>query len=240
VDETGSVGSSSPLIAGLLVLALPRKSIGSVALREEITIVQQRDIISGAILARRKVTPELLDVIAQAEPILKDFAKVILQDTALRSLLIVGHTDSIGGEAYNVNLSKQRAFTVATTLQASGVVGKYIHIVPMGKQQPFATNSTPKGRQMNRRVEFFISDIPEATETALRRIEFDPCFRNDHEPGAPCDATPKRIPIFSPDSDSKPVSHLNLTTKASERPRLPDITMERRPLKDSDDSESSK
>jgi hypothetical protein len=55
----------SPLLAGLLVLALPRKSIGSVALREEITIVQQRDIISGAILARRKVTPELLDVIAQ-------------------------------------------------------------------------------------------------------------------------------------------------------------------------------
>jgi hypothetical protein len=54
----------SPLLAGLLVLALPRKSIGT-AHTEEITIVQQRDIISGAILARRQVTPELLDLIAQ-------------------------------------------------------------------------------------------------------------------------------------------------------------------------------
>jgi outer membrane protein OmpA-like peptidoglycan-associated protein len=175
-----------------------------------------------------------------AEPILQDFAKVILKDTALRSLLIVGHTDSIGDDAYNVNLSKQRAFTVATTLKTSGVVGKFIHIIPMGKQQPFATNSTKEGRQLNRRVEFFVSDIPEATETAVRLIRFNPCFRNDHEPGAPCDDTLKRIPIFSADSDSKPVGQLNLTAKATERPRLPDITMERPSLPGLDDSGSSK
>jgi outer membrane protein OmpA-like peptidoglycan-associated protein len=174
-----------------------------------------------------------------AGPILTDFAKVILKDTTLRSLLIVGHTDSIGDDAYNVNLSKNRAFTVATTLQASGV-GKFIHIIPMGKQQPFATNSTREGRQLNRRVEFFISDIPEATETAVRLIRFNPCFRNDHEPGAPCDDTPKRIPIFSPDSDSKPVGQLNLTSKAPERSRLPDITMERPSLPELNDSSSTK
>jgi outer membrane protein OmpA-like peptidoglycan-associated protein len=175
-----------------------------------------------------------------AEPILRDFAKVILKDTALRSLLIVGHTDAIGDEAYNINLSKKRAFTVAATLQASGVIGKYIHIVPMGKQQPFATNSTREGRQLNRRVEFFVSDVPEATETAVRIIRFNPCFRNDHEPGAPCDDTPKRIPIFSPDSDSRPVGQLNLTAKAPERSKLPDVTLERPPLPGSDDSGSSK
>ena len=174
-----------------------------------------------------------------AEPILRDFAKVILKDPALRSLLIVGHTDSIGDDAYNVNLSKQRTFTIATTLQASGI-GKFIHIIPMGKQQPFATNSTREGRQLNRRVEFFISDIPEATETAVRLIRFNPCFRNDHEAGAPCDDTPKRIPIFSPDSDSKPVGQLNLTAKVPERSRIPDITIERPSLKDLNDSDSSK
>jgi outer membrane protein OmpA-like peptidoglycan-associated protein len=175
-----------------------------------------------------------------AEPVLRDFAKVILKDTGLRSLLIVGHTDSIGEEAYNVNLSKKRAFTVAATLQASGVIGKYIHIIPMGKQQPFATNSTREGRQLNRRVEFFVSDIPEATETAVRLMRFNPCFRNDHEPGAPCDDMVKRIPIFSPDSDSRPVGQLNLTAKAPERSRLPDVTLERPSLPGSDDSGSSK
>ena len=45
-----------------------------------------------------------------AEPILRDFAKVILKDTALRSLLIVGHTDSIGDDAYNVNLIQKARF----------------------------------------------------------------------------------------------------------------------------------
>lgn len=71
-----------------------------------------------------------------AEPILNDFAKVILKDTWQRSLLIVGHTDSVGGEAYNVDLSKKRAFTVAKTLQAAGAAGKCIHIVPMENNSP--------------------------------------------------------------------------------------------------------
>ena len=151
--------------------------------------------------------------------------------------MIVGHTDSVGGDAYNVDLSKKRAFTVAKSLQAAGAAGKYIHIVPMGKQQPFATNSTREGRQLNRRVEFFISDIPEATETAARLVPFNPCFRNDNEPGAPCDDTVKRIPIFSVDSDSKPVRQLNLTSKPPERSTIPDITSERPSLKELNDSE---
>src|SRR5262249_23839893 len=172
-----------------------------------------------------------------AGPILQDFVKIILKNNTLRSLLIVGHTDSIGDEAYNVNLSKMRAFTVATTLKESGVLAKYIHIIPMGKQQPFATNSTREGRQLNRRVEFFVSDIPEATETAVQLVPFNPCFRNDNEPGAPCDDTVKRIPIFSVDSDSKPVRQLNLTSKPPERSTIPDITSERPSLKELNDSE---
>jgi hypothetical protein len=54
----------SPLIAGLLVLALPGGKRLGAAHAEEITIVQQRDIVSGKILAHRTVTPELLDLIA--------------------------------------------------------------------------------------------------------------------------------------------------------------------------------
>ena len=165
-----------------------------------------------------------------ADPIIRDLAQVILRDAALRSLLIVGHTDSIGTDDYNVALSKRRAFKVAQSLQAAGVNGKYIGIIPMGKEQPVATNGTDEGRALNRRVEFFISDIPEATEKAVQLIPFNPCFRNDQNaegslPGGDCDNTLKRIPIFSLGSDTKPRSLFDL--KPPERPRLPDSPLDR-------------
>ena len=177
-----------------------------------------------------------------AEPVVRDLAKVILQDTALRSFLIVGHTDSVGADEYNVSLSKKRAFTVAASLQAAGVNPRYIHIIPMGKEQPFATNSTPDGRKLNRRVEFFISDIPEATLIAVQRIRFNPCFRNDYitegNPAAvPCDDTPRRIPIFSLYSDSKPTGQINLTSKPPERSRLPDTPVVRPSIKELEESD---
>jgi outer membrane protein OmpA-like peptidoglycan-associated protein len=170
-----------------------------------------------------------------AEPILRDLAKVLKQDKALRSLLIVGHTDSSGPDYYNVTLSKKRAFTVAQSLQAAAVNAKYIGIIPMGKEQPFATNSTKEGRALNRRVEFFISDIPEATEKAIQLIPFNPCFRNDQTPGdntsaSACDNTPKRIPIYSLDSDTKARGRIDLTP--IERPKLPDNKLERPRLRE--------
>jgi outer membrane protein OmpA-like peptidoglycan-associated protein len=172
-----------------------------------------------------------------AEPIVQDLAKIIVQDTALRSILIVGHTDSAGPDSYNVTLSKNRAFTVATDLQKAGVTGKYIHIIPMGKEQPYATNSTVEGRRLNRRVEFFISDIPEATEKAVQLIRFNPCFRSDYSVDrssttAPCDDSLKRIPIFSLDSNTKPTGLLNLSAKPPERPRLPNNPLNRPSLQD--------
>ena len=174
-----------------------------------------------------------------AEPIISDLAKAIQQDTALRSLLIVGHTDAVGKDEYNVTLSKKRAFTVAGSLQKAGVNAKYIHIIAMGKQQPSATNSTEEGRRLNRRVEFFISDVPEATRKAVEFIPFNPCYRNAHNvegssPRADCDNTPRRIPIFSIYSESKPTGQIELVAKPPERSRLPDPPFNRPSLKDLD------
>jgi outer membrane protein OmpA-like peptidoglycan-associated protein len=180
-----------------------------------------------------------------AEPVVRDLAQVIQQDVALRSLLIVGHTDAVGTDDYNVLLSKKRAFTVAMALQAAGVNGSYIRIIPMGKDQPFATNGTAEGRALNRRVEFFISDIPEATEKAVQLIPFNPCFRNDLNLGGnqspvPCDNTPRRIPIFSPSSDSKPTGLINLSAKPSERLRLPNVPLDRPSLRELEQSVPSR
>jgi outer membrane protein OmpA-like peptidoglycan-associated protein len=176
-----------------------------------------------------------------AEAILGDLAQVILKDVALRSLLVVGHTDSTGPDNYNVELSKKRAFTVAQSLQAAGVNAKFIGIIPMGKEQPAATNSTTEGRSLNRRVEFFISDIPEATEKAVQQIRFNPCFRNDQNlaagaSAADCDNTPKRIPIYSLDSDTRARGQIDLAAKPSERPRLPSMPRDRPSIRELENS----
>lgn len=126
-----------------------------------------------------------------ADRIIRDFAAVVAKDDKPRSVLIVGHTDSLGPDAYNVDLSERRAQTVFRRLKALGIDEDTLGIVPMGEAQPLLTNSTAEGRAGNRRVEFFISDALEPAIEVLARIESDPCLRNDHgvvEEGsrAPC------------------------------------------------------
>jgi outer membrane protein OmpA-like peptidoglycan-associated protein len=67
-----------------------------------------------------------------AKQAVSDFAKTILQDKGYRSILIVGHTDSLGTTEYNYNLSKNRAVTVAAELRALGVPARFMAVVPMG------------------------------------------------------------------------------------------------------------
>ena len=154
-------------------------------------------------------------------------ARVIIKDRGLRSLLVVGHTDSIGLDAYNTELSRKRAIAVATQLHAAGVKDEYLGVVPMGEAQPIATNSTESGRALNRRVEFFISDIPEATSKAIERVPFNPCFRNDDassrkEPNTGCNDVTMSIPVYPGSSGMKrPRLTIKLSGKPLERPPLP-------------------
>lgn len=66
---------------------------------------------------------------------------------------VEGHTDSIGGEDFNANLSQRRAEVVRSFLESEGVVGARLEIVGRGESDPVDTNRTDKGRQHNRRVE---------------------------------------------------------------------------------------
>ncbi len=66
---------------------------------------------------------------------------------------IAGYTDGIGSAQYNVTLSRQRAQSVVDYLVRKGVDRNNLKIVGYGKDNPVATNDTPEGRAMNRRVE---------------------------------------------------------------------------------------
>jgi len=73
------------------------------------------------------------------------------------SLIIEGHTDSKGSDAYNLKLSKQRAAAVRDYLIESGIVGTRIEATGLGESQPTASNATEEGRAENRRVEFKVT-----------------------------------------------------------------------------------
>jgi len=70
------------------------------------------------------------------------------------SLKLAGHTDNTGSLQLNLRLSKERAESVKAYLVSKGANASRIEATGYGPNQPIATNSTPEGRQLNRRVEF--------------------------------------------------------------------------------------
>jgi OmpA-OmpF porin, OOP family len=73
-------------------------------------------------------------------------------------VLIEGHTDSQGSDAYNEELSQRRAEAVARALSIRNVTPERVHAMGRGEAFPVASNGTPAGRQQNRRVEIVFSD----------------------------------------------------------------------------------
>jgi OOP family OmpA-OmpF porin len=92
--------------------------------------------------------------------VLKNEGKSKLDDLAtkvnainLEVVIAIGHTDSIGSDAYNQKLSVRRAESVKAYLVSKGVEPNRIYTEGKGEKQPVASNKTKDGRQKNRRVE---------------------------------------------------------------------------------------
>ena len=73
------------------------------------------------------------------------------------NLQIEGHTDSVGADEFNQQLSERRADSVRDFLAEQGVPASSITAKGFGKTQPVASNDTPEGRQRNRRVELVVN-----------------------------------------------------------------------------------
>jgi OmpA-OmpF porin, OOP family len=71
----------------------------------------------------------------------------------IKSIEVIGHTDSSGDAAYNQSLSEKRAKAVAAYLVSQGVDGGILSSKGMGESSPIADNRTAEGRAQNRRVE---------------------------------------------------------------------------------------
>ncbi len=102
-------------------------------------------------------------------PLLDQVAEVIgTLDPQLR-IRIEGHTDNLGGDAYNVDLSFRRSRAVVEYLASRGVARDRLEYRGYGPQHPVAPNDTPQGRALNRRVEFTILRPGEPVSSTRRR-----------------------------------------------------------------------
>ena len=92
----------------------------------------------------------------ESTPTLKEIARALQQNADLR-LRIEGHTDNIGSTDVNQQLSERRAAAVRDYLvQRESIDASRLESAGMGPSVPAADNSTPEGRQTNRRVELVV------------------------------------------------------------------------------------
>jgi OOP family OmpA-OmpF porin len=122
----------------------------------------------GAIVAKAKAAPKAAAKVTLNADALFDFDKSAIKPAAKASLnslagkvksltleviVAVGHTDSIGTDAYNQKLSIRRAEAVKKYLVSQGIEAKRIYVEGKGESQPVADNKTKEGRAKNRRVQ---------------------------------------------------------------------------------------
>lgn len=99
--------------------------------------------------AQSSVRADFYPVLDAVADVLKEYNKT--------SIAISGHTDNVGRDDYNMQLSQDRANSVGQYLASRGVASSRIGATGYGKSMPIADNSTEAGRSQNRRVEVRIN-----------------------------------------------------------------------------------
>jgi len=122
------------------------------------TILQTRDTARGLIVNMSDVLFDTgqYSLKPGAREKLAKVAGIILGHPGLK-IAVEGHTDSVGGDEYNLKLSENRANSVRAYLVSQSIDPAAVTAKGFGKTMPVADNSTAAGRQVNRRVELVVS-----------------------------------------------------------------------------------
>ena len=145
VTLAGNSGGSGPMPNGSGLGSLD--SSGAKALEQALTQNKKVDIYSIYFSFNSDVIRD------ESQPTLKDIAEVMRRHPDWK-LQVNGHTDAIGGDQFNLDLSKRRAAAVKDALVTQYKIGgDRFQTAGYGKSQPKDTNDTLEGRARNRRVE---------------------------------------------------------------------------------------
>jgi outer membrane protein OmpA-like peptidoglycan-associated protein len=127
-------------------------------LRQFSLVLETRDTARGLIVNMSDVLFDTAKYSLRpgAREKLAKVAGIISGHPGLR-LEVEGHTDNVGGDDYNQQLSEQRGSSVRDYLTQAGIPGSSVTTKGFGKSQPVASNDTSAGRQQNRRVELVVS-----------------------------------------------------------------------------------
>ena len=131
-------------------------------------ILQTRDTARGLIVNMSDVLFDTgkFSLRPVAREKLAKVAGIVSGHPGLR-LDVEGHTDSVGGDEYNQQLSEQRGESVREYLTQQGMASNSVTSKGFGKTQPVASNESAEGRQQNRRVELVISGDVIGLEIAI-------------------------------------------------------------------------
>ena len=99
------------------------------------------------------------EITPKGELVLDDVASVLAAHPEF-DVVIEGHTDSVGDDNLNLELSQQRAQSVLVYLTNMGIHTERLSATGFGESQPIAENDTVKGRALNRRIDFSVSRKP--------------------------------------------------------------------------------
>ena len=96
------------------------------------------------------------EILPESHGLLNEVAAMLNKNPQIRVINIEGHTDSVGSDRKNKQLSEKRAASVALFLAGAGVDAQRMVPKGHGEEKPIADNDTEEGRDQNRRVEFNI------------------------------------------------------------------------------------
>ncbi|WP_224360402.1 OmpA family protein [Hyalangium versicolor] len=94
-------------------------------------------------------------ILAESQPLISQVVDTLVRG-GIKRVRIEGHTDNQGDPAVNLQLSKDRAQAVAAALTKAGIDASRLEVAGFGDTRPIAPNLTPRGRELNRRVELLI------------------------------------------------------------------------------------
>lgn len=133
----------------------PKKNSLVVVTEKEIRITQQIQFEFNKAVIRPGISFKILDEVVE-----------VLNENPKIDLEVQGHTDNVGGDAYNMKLSQKRADAVRAYLVAKGIAPSRLVSKGYGFHQPLVPNTTAANRLLNRRVQFIRTEAQGAGGTS--------------------------------------------------------------------------